>query len=127
MAQEQAILAYFKSPDEAQIASERITHELEIEDVQIDHISAQPGEMTQRVINPINGEIASHANLIEGTDDISRKDVGILLGADPAVSGMSDGSGGDLISGRNILLTVVSPTEKVEQAVQIIDECGGMH
>jgi hypothetical protein len=126
MTEERAILAYFKSPDEAQIASERLTHELDVEDVQIDRISAVPGSGTQRFMNPINADFGSHANLVDGTDGVSNRD-GILLGSDPAVSGMSDGSGGDLISGRDILLTAVVPATVVDQAVRIIDECGGMH
>jgi hypothetical protein len=127
MTEERAILAYFKSPDDAQIASERLTHELDVEDVQIDRISGTPGEATEKYMNPLNGKISSHTSLVEGTDDISRKDVGILRGSSPAISGMADGSRGDMISGRDILLTAVVPASVVDQAVQIIDECGGQH
>ncbi|HEU4962477.1 MAG TPA: hypothetical protein VFV52_01260 [Bacilli bacterium] len=126
MADTQAILAYFNSPDDAQIAAERVQHELDIEDVQIDRISAQPNsEPTQRVMNPITGNIASHASLIQGTDSLSGKSPGILLGSDPVVSGMSGGDGN--ITGRDILLTVVCPKAQLDQALSIINECGGQH
>lgn len=125
-AKEQAILAYFKSPEEAQVASERLTDELDIEDVQIDRISGgYPGEGTDRVTNTATGNIPSLSSLVDATDPSSRSN-GILLGASPVASGMSDGSM-NTISGRDILLTVVAPVEKVEVALQIINECGGQH
>jgi len=125
-AKEQAILAYFKSPDDAQVASERLTDELDIEDVQIDRISGgQPGEGNDRFMNPITANIPSHASLVNATDPSSIS-TGILLGSSPAVSGMTDGSM-NTISGRDILLTVIVPTERVECALQIINECGGQH
>lgn len=127
--QEQAILAYFTSPHDAQVAAERVQHELDIEDVQVDKFSMVPGDGTERVENPINADFGSHGDLVEGGDGIGRN-VGVALGADPAVSGMSDGYGaqeGLMMSGRNYLVTVVSPIEKLKDALAIINECGGTH
>ncbi len=126
-AKEQAILSYFKSPDEAQIASERLTDELDIEDVQIDRISGgQPGEGIENFMNPITANISSHASLIDATDP-SGPSVGRLLGGSEVISGMADGSMGETISGRDILLTVIVPSGCVDRALQIITECGGIH
>ncbi|MBL0385092.1 hypothetical protein JJB07_00410 [Tumebacillus sp. ITR2] len=127
--QEQAILAYFSSPDEAQIAAERVQHELDIDDVQVDRFSMVPGEGMSGLENPIQADFGSHGELVEGGDGIDRN-TGVALGADPAVSGMSDGYDdreGLRTSGRNYLVTVVAPIAKLDEALNIINECGGMH
>ncbi|PWK16541.1 hypothetical protein [Tumebacillus permanentifrigoris] len=126
---EQAILAYFRSPHDAQVAAERVQHELDIEDVQVDKFSMVPGNGTEMLRNPIQGDFGSHGNLVEGGEGISR-DVGAALGADPAVSGMSDGfdsEDGLMMSGRNYLVTIVSPIEQLEACLKIVNECGGTH
>jgi hypothetical protein len=127
--QEQAILAYFNSPHDAQVAAERVQHELDIEDVQVDRFSMVPGDGVEQLVNPINGDIPSHGELVEGGDNI-RRDSGVALGADPAVSGLSDGydvENGLRVSGPNYLVTIVSPIEKLNQALDIVNECGGKH
>ena len=121
-----AILAYFKTPEQAHQAADRLKAELDIIDVDIDRFSATPRAEMNSFQNPINADFSSHEKLIEGTDP-SNQGASILRGADPAVSGMSDGGQGEWISGRDILLTVVVPEDKVEQAVQIINACGGQH
>ena len=123
----QAILAYFKDPADAERAAEQIKQELNVSDVQIDRFSEAPrGELTPRVINPIQVQFPSHITLIEGSEP-SSKSAGILQGTDPAVSGMADGPDQMRLSGRDIILTVVCPVDKVEQAIKIINACGGQH
>lgn len=126
MADTQAILAYFKSPEDAQVAAERIQHELDVHDVQIDRFSEVPNsEPTELYNNPITSNISSHTAMVQGTDSLGSKGAGILTGADPNVYSMS-GAGGN-VSGRDILLTVVCPKPQLEAALAIIDECGGQH
>jgi hypothetical protein len=126
MANTQAILAYFNSPDQAEKAKQQLKQQLDLKDeaLQIDRFSAQPGEATEEVINPITSSFAGHESLIDNVD-ASSKGVGILLGSDPAVSGMSDGTG--RITGRDILLTILCPKDNVEQALQIVEQNGGQH
>jgi hypothetical protein len=122
MNQERAILAYFKSPADAEKAAQRLRNEVEVADLQIERFSNVPRAGMVEFNNPIQG-IDSHVHLVEGKQNMLDERVGILLSADTAVSGMS----GDYIETRDILLTVVCPPPSVEQAVQIINECGGQH
>ncbi|MFD2170570.1 hypothetical protein [Tumebacillus lipolyticus] len=126
MANTQSILAYFNSPDQAEKAKQGMLEQLDLTDetCQIDRISAQPGDATEQVINPINASFSSHATLIENLSPTENSS-GILLGSDPAVSGMSDGTG--MLSGRDTLLTVVCPADKLDRALQIIEQNGGQH
>ncbi|WP_018131051.1 hypothetical protein [Effusibacillus pohliae] len=117
---EQAILASFKDPDVAQKASEEL-QKMGIETVQIDRVSPYPGQPAQRLMNPITGKIPSLGDVTLGMDDISSRDASVLIAADPSASGLS----GDPVSGEDILMTVVCPKDKVEQAVEVIKQHGG--
>lgn len=126
MAKTQAILAYFNSEALAEKAKQQLVQQLDLKDeeCQIDRVSAQPGEATERVINPITANFGGHETLTENTSP-SNDSVGPLLGSDPAVSGMADGDG--MITGLDVLLTIVCPTDKVEQALQIVERNKGHH
>lgn len=117
---EQAILASFADPDVAQNAKQDLQN-IGISTVQIDRVSTAPGEPTQEYMNPITGNIESLGKLTLGTSFAGRN-ASVLAATDPAASGMS---AGDTVTGQDILLTVVSPKDKVEQAVQIIKSHGG--
>lgn len=120
---EQAILAAFKDPENAEKAKKELQN-IGIKTVQIDRVSrygGDGGEARQQLINPITGEPSSHAGMILG-GDFSSKSARILANNDPAVYAMG---GGELISGEDIMLTVVCPKDKTEQAVQTIRSFGG--
>ncbi|ARU60814.1 hypothetical protein CBW65_06690 [Tumebacillus avium] len=126
MAKTQAILAYFNSEALAEKAKQQLVQQLDMkdEDCQIDRVSAQPGEATEKVLNPITSNFGGHETLIENVAP-SNESVGRLLGSDPAVSGMADGSG--MITGLDVLLTIVCPTDNVQQALQIVERNKGHH
>jgi hypothetical protein len=120
---EKNILAYFKSPEEAEQAAEQLSS-LGVIDLQIDRISRYPGEGVERGTNIIGGSILSLANMTLSAD-ITNRDAGILMAADVSASGMSDGQQDD-ITGRDILLTVVVEDVKHHEALKIVEKFGGM-
>lgn len=120
---EQAVMASFADPDVAQRASNEL-QSMGIQTVQIDRVSRYPGNPTQKLMNPLTGNIPSHADLVLGMDNLSSRDVGVLLGADPSVSGFSTTVDDDVTS-EDILMTVVCPKDQVEKVVQVIKSHGG--
>ncbi|CEH30780.1 hypothetical protein AM501_30115 [Aneurinibacillus migulanus] len=120
---EKNILAYFKSPEEAEQAAQKLS-ELGVVDLSIDRISRYSGQGTERMMNTLGGELPSLASTVLDAD-ITNRGAGILLAADVSASGMSDG-GQDDITGRDILLTVVVEEPKHHQALHIVEQSGGM-
>ncbi|MBN6187636.1 hypothetical protein JQN58_11975 [Aneurinibacillus sp. BA2021] len=120
---EKNILAYFKSPEEAEQAAQRLT-ELGVIDQSIDRFSRYAGQGTEQMLNTLGGRLPSLASTVMDAD-ITNRGAGILLAADVTASGMSDG-GQDDITGRDILLTVVVEEAKHEQALRIVEQAGGM-
>jgi hypothetical protein len=118
---ERTILASFYSEAEADRAAQKI-HDLGVEVAQVDQLRAFAGPMPARKAFPISGQIPSLSSLTLNTEVPSR-DWGVLLAVDPSASGMADGQ--DNITGRNYLLTVICPEDKVEECVRIIKECNG--
>ncbi|AWB45423.1 hypothetical protein DCC85_15140 [Paenibacillus sp. CAA11] len=119
---EKNILAYFKSPEEAQGAARKLGA-LRVEHMSIDRFSRYPGE-GYNSLNPITGEVTSLASLTQDAS-ITNHSAGILSAADPAASGMSHGGQGGP-TGRDILLTAVVDENIHHQALRIIEEAGGM-
>ncbi len=113
---ERTVLASFYSEPEAKQAADEIK-QLGVETTQVDQLHAYGGILPEKRLFPISGNIPSLASLTLNTIPSSR-DKSVLMAADPAASGMSDGQGN--ITGRNYLLTVVCPNEIVDQVVQII-------
>ncbi len=113
---ERTVLASFYSEVEAERAASEIKR-LGVETAQVDQLHAYVGMIPEKRKYPISGSIQGLASLTLDTVPVSR-DAGVMLAADPAASGMSDGQ--ENISGRNFLLTVVCPNKQVEQIVQII-------
>ncbi|AMA72348.1 hypothetical protein ACH33_05425 [Aneurinibacillus sp. XH2] len=120
---EKNILAYFKSPEEAEKAASEL-QTLGVVDMQIDRISRFPGDGVGRIMNPITSNMSSLADVTLGAD-VSNRDAGVLLAADVGASGMSDGGQDDTI-GRDILLTIVVEEEKHHSALQIVEKNGGI-
>ncbi|WCN39392.1 hypothetical protein [Aneurinibacillus uraniidurans] len=120
---EKNILAYFKSPEEAEKAKAEL-ETLGTIAMQIDRISPFPGDGVERVMNPITGNMSSLADVTLGAD-VTNRNAGVLLAADVGASGMSDGGQDDTI-GRDILLTVVVEESKHHAALQIVEKNGGI-
>lgn len=125
---QQNLLFYFKSVDDAKQA-EQALHDAGFTEVQVDEISAYPGEGVQERMNPITGNIPSLADLTLAAD-ISRKSAGILTTSDVNASGMSDGfnmnEGHEQEAGRNVLVTVVTSEERGDEARGILKKYGGI-
>lgn len=119
---EKNILAYFRSPDEAEAMASRLKS-LRVADMSIDRFSRYPGEGVEGPVSPVTGNVVSLAGLTMDTS-ISTRDTGVLMSADPSASGMSHGGQGGP-TGRNILLTVVIDESQYEQAMRLIEEAGG--
>lgn len=120
---EKNILAYFKTPDEA----EEVLHKLQalrVIDARIDRIARYPGDSPAVPRNPSQGQMTGLAGLTQGATE-SNDSVGILIAADPAASGMSDGGGGG-VTGRDILLTAVVDESVHHKALRLVEEAGGM-
>lgn len=110
---EKNILAYFKSPEEAQGAARKL-EALRVQDISIDRFSRYGGGTT----------VTAVAGLVMNAD-LSHQSADIMAEADPAESGMSDGGQGGP-TGRDILLTVVVDEEHHHQAMRIVEDAGGM-
>lgn len=113
---ERTVLASFYSEREAIEAADQI-HRLGIEVTAVDQLHAYSGFIPEKRSFTLSGDIPSLATISLNTNPSSR-DTSVLMAADPAASGMSDGLGN--ISGRNYLLTVVCPNNQVQQVVDII-------
>jgi hypothetical protein len=120
---EKNILAYFKSPEEAEAAAKKL-HALRAADVSIDRFSKYPGDGIEHRENPVTGDFASLATLSLDAD-ISGKSPGVLMAAGTDASGLSDGGGGG-VTGRDILLTAVVDESVHHQALRVVEEAGGM-
>lgn len=100
---EKNILAYFKSPEEADQVSRKL-QSLRVVDMSINRFNAFQGNANATWGNP---------------------SAGFLSTASTTSSGMSDGGHGES-TGFDILLTVVTEGDSFDQAVRIIEEAGGM-
>lgn len=116
---EQGILAYFKDPEDAKHAAKKL-ESLGIQTIQIDRVSTNPGESVSKLVNPITGNMPSLGRMTLGTD-FDGRNAAVLAAADPSANGLS----GELVSGEDILLTVVCEKNLVERAVKIIKDAGG--
>jgi hypothetical protein len=122
---EKGILASFNDPAKAEAIASKLKA-LRAIDVQIDRISRYPEEAINDTPYTPAGRINSLATLTQDAA-ISSVDAGILVSADPAASGLSDGvSGpGGGVTGKDILLTAVVDESIYEQALRVIQEGGG--
>lgn len=119
---ERNILAYFKSPEEADKVAEKIKN-LGVMDVKIDRFSKYSLGSADQLTNPLTGDTPSQATLTLGAN--AGRDTGILASTDVSASGMSDG-GQDPITGRDILLATIVDESMFDQARQLIREGDGL-
>jgi hypothetical protein len=118
---EKNMLAYFKTPEEAEKVGNQLAS-MGVTEYKIDRISKYPGDGIEEFTNPITSKISSLADLTQDTD-ISGRNAGILAAADVDASGMSDG--GQEITGRDMLLTAVIDESLYEQALKVVGNAGG--
>lgn len=122
-----SILATFPSTTQARKAVEALK-EAGYRHVQIDRVSEYPSPPSQpanpEFNNPVAGLATSNTGLsLYSSDHLMDDDARPLVAADPAVSGMAGTH--EIVGGRNVLVTVVCPEGKVDEAVRIIKERGG--
>lgn len=115
---ERYILAYFKSPEEAEGVARKL-RALRVIEISIDRFSRY-GANLNAGINPVTGSAAYMATL-HANDPYTR----VLSAADPSASGMSHGGDGGP-TGRDILLTVIVDSESYDQVLRLIVEAGGL-
>ncbi len=120
---EKNILAYFKSPEEAEGAAKKL-EALRAAAVSIDRVDRYPGEGNESIMNPITGNFTGLGQLSLG-GDFTSNDAEILAAADVSASGMSDGGQGGP-TGRDVLLTAVVDESVHHQAMDVIKQSGGM-
>jgi hypothetical protein len=120
---EKNVLAYFKSPEEAEAVSAKLKA-MKVVDLQIDRISRYVGDPVDETMNPLTGNITGLGGLVMDADETSASS-GILMAADPSASGMSDGYQ-DGPTGRDILLTAVVDEEIHQKVLRLVSENGGM-
>ncbi|MEK3879346.1 hypothetical protein [Paenibacillus sp. FSL M7-0420] len=116
---EKSILAYFKTPEEAEGVSRKL-QALRAEEISIDRFSRFGGSEQKPGVNPVTGNLASMDSMTAVSDH-----TGILAAAHTSGSGMSHGGDGGP-TGRNILLTVIVDAAVHGQAMSLIEEAGGM-
>ena len=119
---EKNILAYFKSPEEAEGVAKKL-QALRVADLSIDRFSAYSGGELNDTMHPLTGDIVSLTSMTQNAS-LTNRSAGILGAADPSASGMSDGRQ-DGLEGRDILLTVVLDENIFDQAMSIIEGAGG--
>jgi hypothetical protein len=119
---EKNILAYFKTPEEAAGAAQKL-HALRAIDVSIDRFSKNPGDGLDHRENPSTGDFSSLASLTADAD-VTGQSPGILLSAGIDASGYSDGGQGGP-TGRDILLTAVVDESVHHQALSVVEQAGG--
>ncbi|WP_410767962.1 hypothetical protein [Fontibacillus sp. BL9] len=119
---EKNILAYFKSPEEAEGVARKL-NALRALEVSVDRFSRYAGEGYDPM-NPVTGKISSLSAITQDAA-ITNTSAGILTAADPAASGMSHGGQGGP-TGHDILLTAVVDESIHHQALRIVEEAGGL-
>ncbi|MCR8631447.1 hypothetical protein [Paenibacillus radicis (ex Xue et al. 2023)] len=127
---EKGILAYFRSPAEAESVLPKLKA-LRVIDMSIDKIGQFSGDGVSESINPVSGNFPGLAYLDLGADGLDI-DSSILAAANTDASGLSaprasDGSIEDYggINGLDTLLTVVVNDQSYDQALRVIRDAGG--
>jgi hypothetical protein len=121
---ERSILAYFKSPDQAQKALEQL-QQLHLVEAAIDRFDGMAGSGVDRITNPATGNFGSLAELTL-SGDVEERDAGVLAAATVSASGFSSGGPENRVSGRDILLTAVVEEKDFERAMQIVKQAGAL-
>jgi hypothetical protein len=117
---EKNILAFFKSPEEAEKALQQM-QSLNVVDSSVRRVDGYPGDGAS-VNNPVTGDIPSlGAMTLSGDFD---RNAGILAAASVSASGMSSGGPDNVVTGKDVLLTVVVQEQDHDRALQIVRDAG---
>ncbi len=121
---EHSILATFPTSNKARAAM-RSLHEAGIRNIQLDRISRFREENNTHYNNPVAGQAVSLTGLTaQSAGAIGDQDTGVLVSADPTASGVGMAYYG-VAGGQGFMLTVVTNTQKLNQALKLIRENGG--
>lgn len=123
---ERSILSYFPTPARAQEAADELRR-AGFQNIQIDRVSRYGVESDAYFNNPINNatSIAGLTIYSDGTGENLGDSGRVLLAADPSASGYGDSDYG-VAGGKAYLLALVTPEERVKEAVEIIKRNGGV-
>lgn len=121
---EKNILAFFKSPEQAEKALQQIKA-LKLVDSSIDRFDGYPGDGIDRIENPVTGDFPGLGYLTLG-GDFPDRNAGILAAASVSASGMSSGGEDNEVTGRDILLTIVIEEEDFDKAMDIVKREGAL-
>lgn len=119
---EKNIIAYFKSPEEANKVADMIKG-LGVTEIEVDRFGKYPLGSADHLMSPTSGQIASQATLTLGAS--GGRDTGILASADVSASGMSDG-GDNPITGRDIVLAAIVDETIFDKAIQFVKDADGL-
>ncbi|RKQ88402.1 hypothetical protein [Brockia lithotrophica] len=117
---ERNLIAYFRTAEDADRVKEALW-QLGIDDVRVEPLYAQPYDDAARP-DPMSGRMPSLAGSVLDVDVPSRG-TAVLLGADPAVSGMADGEG--RVEGWSVVLAAVVPEIHLAHAQELVRRHGG--
>ncbi len=122
---ERSILSYFPTSTVAERAAEALKN-AGIGEIQVDRVSRFGAEIDEHVNTPINNSTTiTGPTIFSSANRFMDDDVRVLLGADPSVSGYGDTDYG--VAGRKgFLVTIVTNEKKLDQAVEIIEQHGGI-
>jgi len=122
MSEARNILAGFKTVEDAKKAAIELKNR-GYKDMQIDQVGLYPGNHLNDFTNPITGGFSILSDLTLGS--FSDKDAEVLAAADVSASGMVDGHETEI--DQNILLTVVTDEEHLQEAERIIKKYHGKY
>jgi len=117
---EKNILAYFKSPEQAEGVARKL-NALRALDVSVDRFSRY-SEQNSGLFQSLADRTGVPA-MMHGSDLANSS--GVLYAADPSNSGMSHGGQGGP-TGHDVLLTAVVDESMHHQALRIVEEAGGL-
>lgn len=121
---EKNIIAFFKSPEQAQGALEQLK-QLQLLSSSIDRLNSYGSDGIDQIENPLTGDFPGLAYLtLDGQH--SELDAAVLQTSSVSASGMSAGYPPDDVSGRDIVLTAIMDDADYEQALSIVQNCGAL-
>lgn len=123
---ERTLMAYFKTPGDAEKAVERL-RSLRLAEHAIDRFDGYPGEGVQhldKIEYPLSADFPGLGYLTLGGD--FNPDSGVLAAASVSASGYSSGGSDNRMTGRDILLTAIVDEGDYDQALRIVQDAGAL-
>ncbi|WP_372630510.1 hypothetical protein [Cohnella sp.] len=123
---ERTLMAYFKTPREAQQAVEKLKS-LRLIEHSIDRFDGYPGEGAQhldKIENPLSADFPGLGYLTLGGNFAI--DAGVLAAASASASGFDSGGSDNRVNGRDILLTAIVHEDDYDEALRIVQDSGAL-